>query len=78
MIQKPYEILVHVIDTIGGAGVGAWFASKVNKSLKSKFEELSLWLLGLDNDNLSSFATGNKLVCLESHFCRPKTMCDHP
>lgn len=61
-------IPVPVIGTIGGAVAGAWFASKVNKSLKPKFEELSLWLLGLDNDDLFYFRNKVQIDLLGESF----------
>lgn len=45
-------IPVPIAGSVAGAGAGAWFAGKVNKFLKPRFHEVSLWLLGLSADDL--------------------------
>ena len=53
-------IPIPIFGTISGVVAGAWFAGQVNKKLKPKFSELSLWLLGLNDDDL--FYLRNKLI----------------
>lgn len=45
-------IPVPIAGPVAGAIAGAWFAGKVNKSLKPHFHEVSLLLLGLSSDDL--------------------------
>lgn len=52
-------IPIPVLGTLGGAAAGWWLAKKITKYLEPHFQDVSLWLLGLDKNDV--FYLKNKL-----------------